>query len=93
MKTIKYEYTYNKREFVCVVVPDHAFHEASATVRIYEKKKFLFFNKVWLDTKGFWVYKYDTIEDGVRTVLAQYLKTVEERDEDIRKWETALDKS
>lgn len=92
MKPIEFEYTYKDREFVCKVVPDHAFHEASATVRIYEKKKFLFFNKVWLDTKGFWVYKYDTIEDGVKTVLSSYLQAEEEREEIQRKWNTALDK-
>jgi hypothetical protein len=93
MKAIKYEYTYRGREFICKVVPDPVFHASSASVRIYEKKKFLFFNKVWLDTKGFWVYKYATLEDGVKTVLSNYLKDEEEREEVQKKWETALDKS
>ena len=93
MKAIKYEYTYNNREFVCKVVPDHAFHESRASVRIYEKKKFLFFNKVWLDTKSFWVYKYATLEDGVKTALSWYLQDEEEREEIQKKWDKALDKS
>ena len=93
MKAIKFEYTYKDREVICKVVPDPVFHASSANVRIYEKKKFLFFNKVWLDTKGFWVYKYDTIEDGVKTVLSNYLQAEEEREEIQRKWNTALDKS
>lgn len=93
MKTIKYEYTYQDREFVCTVVPDSILKTSRANVRIYEKKKFLFFNKVLLDTAGFWVYKYRTLEDGVKTVLSYYLKEEEEREENIKKWDTALDKS
>jgi hypothetical protein len=38
------------------------------------------------------VYKYDTIEDGVKTVLSNYLQAEEEREEIQRKWNTALDK-
>ena len=93
MKAIKYEYSCIGREFICEVVPDSCFHDARANVRIYEKKKFLFFNRVLLDTKSFWVYKYATLEDGVKTVLAWYLDDEEEKEEIRKKWETALDKS
>jgi hypothetical protein len=92
MKAIKYEYSCLGREFVCEVVPDPTFHDSRASVRIYEKKKFLFFNKVWLDTRSFWVYKYATLEDGVKTTLSFYLKDEEEKEEIQKKWKTALDK-
>lgn len=93
MKAIEFEYTYDNREFVCKVTPDTMFREgARANVRIYEKKKFLFFNKVFLHSTGFWVYKYATLEDGVKTVLSYYLKDEEEQTANIKKWETALDK-
>lgn len=86
MKAIEFEYTYDNREFVCKVTPNSMFREgARAEVRIYEKKKFLFFNKVLLDTTGFWVYKYATLEDGVKTVLSYYLKDEEEQTANIKK--------
>jgi hypothetical protein len=47
---------------------------------------------VFLHSTGFWVYKYATLEDGVKTVLSYYLKDEEEQTANIKKWETALDK-
>ena len=92
MKAIRFEYTYSNREFMCKVVPDYIFHASRASVRIYEKKKSLFFNKVFLHSTGFWVNKYATLEDGVKTVLSYYLKDEEEQKENIKKWDTAFDK-
>ena len=91
MKPIKYEFHYNDRKFICLVKDDPAFNGRRARVKVYEEKKFLCFNKVCLDSRGFWVTDFRSIEDGAKAVLADCLRIEEERKEISKKWEKALD--
>lgn len=93
MKPIKYEYDYADRQFICEVTPDHTFHDAIAVVRIYEKRKFLFFNRVWVDTKSFWLCDYSSIEAGARHAFNSVLEEIKEAEEIEKKWEKAIDKT
>jgi hypothetical protein len=89
MKNRTDTFEYHGRTFEVVTVMEAGFHGAMASAHIYEvvRPSWKFFRTRWLDTKSFWVDDFDTIAEGVETMLRRLLEKEYSDKETMKKWE------
>ena len=87
-------YDYCGRTFEVVTVMEAGFHGAMASAHIYEviHPSWKFFRTRWLDTKSFWIDDFDTIAEGVETMLRRLLEKEYHDKETMKKWEDFTNK-